>query len=143
MGVTPDEFYDARFHAIVPMGFCFPGYDDNKSDMPPRRECRATWHDAVFATMPQLELVIAIGAHAQAYHLGERRERTMTGTVAEWRNHLGRNERPRVLPIPHPSWRNTGWLRANPWFERDVIPVLRTQVRGYIDAHDHCASGEE
>ena len=134
MGVTPDEFYDPVLHAIVPMGFCFPGYDANGSDMPPRRECRATWHDDVFARMPQIELVIAIGAYAQSYHLGRAKASSMTQTVRDWRQHLFRNERPRVLPIPHPSWRNTGWLRKNTWFEGEVLPVLRKEIRGHIDA---------
>ena len=128
MGVTPEEFYDPARFAIVPMGFCFPGYDANGSDMPPRRECRLTWHDALFARMPQIELVLAIGAHAQAYHLGPARERTMTATARRWREHMLRNERPGVLPLPHPSWRNTGWLRANPWFEAEVVPALRERV---------------
>ena len=129
MGVTPDEFYDPARFAIVPMGFCFPGYDEKGSDMPPRRECRSTWHDALFALMPQIELVLAIGAHAQAYHLGAARSGTMTATVIDWRRHMMRNEGRRVLPLPHPSWRNTGWLRRNPWFEEDVVPALQAEVR--------------
>ena len=129
MGVIPEQFYDAARFAIVPMGFCFPGYDANGSDMPPRRECRATWHDHVFATMPQIELVIAIGAYAQRYHLASARGSSMTETVRRWRDHLHRNSAPAVLPIPHPSWRNTGWLRAHPWFEGEVVPVLRDRVR--------------
>ena len=128
MGVARDEFYDERLVSFVPMGFCFPGYDAKGSDMPPRRECRATWHDRVFAVMPQVELVLAIGAYAQRYHLGDRARPRMTETVLDWRAHLFRNERPRVLPLPHPSWRNTGWLRANPWFEADVVPALRREV---------------
>ena len=128
MGVTPEEFYDPERFAIVPMGFCFPGYDANGSDMPPRRECRATWHDRVFATMPQIELVLAIGAYAQRYHLGPQRSSSMTETVTRWRDHLHRNGGPAVLPLPHPSWRNTGWLRANPWFEDEVVPALRERI---------------
>ena len=134
MGVTRDEFYDPLRIAFVPMGFCFPGYDAKGSDMPPRRECRATWHGAVFEAVPRIELVLAIGAFAQAYHLGTRRAPRMTETVMAWRDHLTRNERPRVLPLPHPSWRNTGWLRANPWFEAEIVPALRREVRGLLDA---------
>ena len=129
MGVTPEQFYDPDRFAIVPMGFCFPGYDANGSDMPPRRECRANWHDDVFATMPQIELVIAIGAYAQRYHLGAERSQSMTETVRRWRDHLQRNQAPAVLPIPHPSWRNTGWLRVNSWFEENVVPALRARIR--------------
>ena len=134
MGIGPEEFYDPALVAIVPMGFCFPGYDAKGSDIPPRPECRATWHDALFATMPQIELVLAIGAHAQRYHLGPARGSTMTESVADWRRHMTRNECPRVLPLPHPSWRNTGWLKRNGWFEEDVLPVLRQQVQGAIAA---------
>ena len=134
MGVTRDEFYDPDRVAFIPMGFCFPGYDANGSDMPPRRECRATWHDRVFETMPYIELVLAIGAYAQTYHLGRRKAPRMTETVRAWRDHLRRNERPTVMPLPHPSWRNTGWLRSNPWFEEDVLPVLRERVRGLLNA---------
>ena len=133
MAVTREEFYDTRRVAIVPMGFCFPGYDGKGADMPPRRECRATWHDRVFATLPRLELVLAIGGYAQSYHLGLPRGTRMTEVAAEWRMHLRRNIRPRVLPMPHPSWRNTGWLRANPWFEDEVVPALRREVRGLLD----------
>lgn len=129
MGVTPDQFYDRERFAIVPMGFCFPGYDANGSDMPPRRECRTTWHDQVFAQMPQIELVLAIGSYSQRYHLGNARMPSMTETVRRWRDHLYRNAPPAVLPIPHPSWRNTGWLRANPWFEDEVVPALRERVQ--------------
>ena len=128
MGVDEATFYDRSRVAIVPMGFCFPGYDAKGSDMPPRRECRATWHDLIFSAMPQIELVLAIGAHAQLYHLGDTKARTMTETVHDWHRHMMRNERPRVLPLPHPSWRNTGWLRRNPWFESEVVPALRGEV---------------
>ncbi|MEL6751021.1 MAG: uracil-DNA glycosylase family protein [Pseudomonadota bacterium] len=128
MGIDRAEFYDRRRLAIVPMGFCFPGYDDKGSDKPPRSECRAAWHDRVFAAMPQIELVIAIGMYAQAFHLGDRRSKTMTATAMDWHRHLNSNEHRAVLPIPHPSWRNTAWLRKNPWFETDVLPVLRERV---------------
>ena len=128
MGVDEATFYDPSLCAIVPMGFCFPGYDAHGGDLPPRRECRLAWHDALFALMPQIELVLAIGAHAQAYHLGSAKARTVTETARDWRRHMMRNERPRVLPLPHPSWRNTGWLRKNPWFEAEVVPALRGEV---------------
>ena len=53
--LTPEEFYDQRRVAIVPMGFCFPGHDTAGGDLPPRRECALTWHERLFAAMPQLE----------------------------------------------------------------------------------------
>ena len=128
MGVDRAAFYDAARFAIVPMGFCFPGYDAKGSDLPPRRECAPLWRDRVFAAMPQIELILAIGAYAQRWHLGSACKKRMTDTVADWRRHLMRNDGPPILPLPHPSWRNTTWLKRNPWFEADVVPELRRQV---------------
>jgi uracil-DNA glycosylase len=83
----------------------------------------------VIAAMPQIELVLAIGQYAQAWHLGAAKAASMTETVRDWHRHLGRNEKPAVLPLPHPSWRNTGWLKRNPWFGEDVLPELRKRVK--------------
>jgi len=128
LDVTRAQFYDPNLFAIVPMGFCFPGYDAHGSDLPPRRECAPRWRQEVMDAMPQVALVLAIGQYAQAWHLGERRAATMTETVRNWRTHLGSNTGPAVLALPHPSWRNTGWLKKNPWFEAEVLPVLRERV---------------
>ena len=128
LGVTRGEFYDPGNFAIVPMGFCFPGYDAHGSDLPPRRECAPRWRSEVIEAMPQVELVLAIGQYAQSWHLGERRAATMTETVRDWRSHLGTNSGPAVLAMPHPSWRNTSWLKKNPWFETDLLPVLQERV---------------
>ncbi len=129
MGVTSDEFYDESRLAIVPMGFCFPGQDANGGDLPPRRECAPRWHGALFAALPQLELVLAVGSYAQEWHLGEAAGRSLQETMLAWRRHLKRRQRPRVLPLPHPSWRNNRWLTDNPWFESELLPVLRREVR--------------
>ncbi len=129
MGVSPEEFYDVARVAIVPMGFCFPGQDAKGGDLPPRRECAALWHRRLFATMPQIELVLAVGSYAQAFHLGEARGKTLQETMLHWREHLKSRRRPRVLPLPHPSWRNNAWLTRNPWFEAELLPVLRREVR--------------
>ncbi|MCT8971103.1 uracil-DNA glycosylase family protein [Microbaculum marinisediminis] len=128
MGIGREAFYDRARIAIIPMGFCFPGLDANGGDLPPRRECAATWHDRIFAAMPQIELIVAIGQYAQAYHLGAARRRSLTETVAAWREIWDGQASPRVLALPHPSWRNTAWLKRNPWFESDVVPVLRAEV---------------
>ena len=118
------------------MGFCFPGLDAKGGDLPPRRECRAAWHDRLFAAMPQIDLLLVIGQYAQAYHLGNRRQGSLTETVAAWRDYLEVNARTdgvvssaKILPLPHPSWRNNAWLKKNPWFESDLLPVLRTEVQ--------------
>lgn len=132
MGVSREEFYNPALLAIAPMGFCFPGYDAHGGDLPPRRECAPLWRADVMAAMPQIELVLAIGQYAQSYHLKARRQKTMTETVSLWRTYLGSNEGPAILPLPHPSWRNTGWLKKNPWFEAELLPVLKNLVRGKI-----------
>ncbi|MDJ0931348.1 uracil-DNA glycosylase family protein [Breoghania sp.] len=123
-----ETFYDESRVAIIPMGFCFPGHDAKGGDLPPRRECAATWHDRLFQALPGIELVLAIGQYAQAYHLGAARRRTLTETVADWRTIMSADRHPRVLPLPHPSWRNNTWLRRNAWFEAELLPVLREEV---------------
>jgi uracil-DNA glycosylase len=125
----PEEFYDQRRIAIVPMGFCFPGHDAAGGDLPPRRECAPTWHARLFAAMPQLELIVLVGGHALAWHLGEAGRAGMTALVKGWRARLEAPAVPRYAPLPHPSWRNNAWLAANPWFERELLPALRREVR--------------
>lgn len=122
MGVDADTFYDAARVAIVPMGFCYPGRGTG-GDLPPRPECAATWHPRLLPLLTGVELVLAIGQYAQAHHLSPRRGRSLTDTVRAWRDHA-----PRVIPLPHPSPRNTLWLRRNPWFEDEVVPMLRRRV---------------
>lgn len=129
LGVTSDEFYDQSRIAIVPMGFCFPGHDSSGGDLPPRKECARTWHEDVFAAMPQLELILLVGSYAQRWHMPETTKAGMTDTVRGWRTILGARMRPRYLPLPHPSWRNSGWLKQHPWFEADLLPALRREVR--------------
>ncbi len=125
LGLSEAEFYDLDRVAVVPMAFCFPGYDAKGSDLPPPRLCAETWHDRVMATLqPGLRLIIPVGGPAHRYHLGKAASPSVTATVAGWRDHA-----PRVFPLPHPSWRNTGWLKRNPWFADDLLPVLRTEVR--------------
>jgi uracil-DNA glycosylase len=129
MGVTPEEFYDEARVAIVPMGFCFPGQNAHGGDLPPRRECAMLWHRKLFTALPQIELVLAIGSYAQDFHLGEGRGKTLQETMLGWRQCLKGKRRPRILPLPHPSWRNNAWLANNPWFEAELLPVLRREVR--------------
>ncbi|MCD2171586.1 uracil-DNA glycosylase family protein [Rhizobium sp. C4] len=133
LGVTRDEFYDVNRFAIVPMGFCFPGYDAHGGDLPPRRECAPHWRAAVMAAMPQVELILAVGQHAQGWHLGQLVRENMTETVRHWRDYLEPTGGIPVLPLPHPSWRNTGWIKRNPWFEKELLPVLKELVHRKID----------
>jgi uracil-DNA glycosylase len=122
-----DTFYDTSRVAIVPMGFCFPGYDKAGGDKPPRKECARHWQHRLFEVLPDFKLMLLVGSYAQDWHLGERGKSSMTETVVAWREYT-----PRVLPLPHPSWRNNGWIRRNPWFERELIPYLRKRVRAVL-----------
>lgn len=129
LGLGSEEFYDQARVAIVPMGFCFPGNDAAGGDLPPRRECAPAWRKRVLDAMPRIELVLAIGSHAQRWHLeAAGRAGSMTATVASWRRLLAAPGSPRCLPLPHPSWRNSGWLKRNPWFEAELLPVVRAEV---------------
>ena len=116
-------FYDRSRVAIVPMAFCFPGYDAKGSDLPPPPLCARTWRDEVLGRLGGLRLTLLIGGYAQRWHLGREAAGGVTRTVSEWRRHA-----PSVFPLPHPSWRNTAWLRRNPWFEADLLPALRARV---------------
>jgi len=135
LGLDETRFYDPALVAIVPMGHCFPGYDAKGGDLPPRRECAPVWRAPVFARLPRLELILTIGIYAQRHHLGPRMRGGLTQTVRDWRAILERPRapgEPRILPLPHPSWRNNGWLRRNPWFEDELLPVLRREVGALV-----------
>ena len=115
-------FYDPAQVAIVPMGFCYPGRAGS-GDAPPRPECRATWHPRLLPLLPNVRLTLLIGQYAHAYFLQSRRKPSLGDTVRAWREYL-----PDSLPLPHPSPRNVAWFKANPWFEGEVLPVLRERV---------------
>jgi len=133
MGIGPETFYDPGRVAIVPMGFCFPGYDAKGGDRPPRKECRATWHERVMRAMPQVELVLAVGLYAQRFHIEGGAKRSLTETVADWRSVLEEGGRyAPVLPLPHPSWRNNAWLKRHPWFAAELLPELRSRVAALV-----------
>jgi uracil-DNA glycosylase len=123
LAIDRDVFYDESRIAIMPMGFCYPGVDKNGGDLPPRRECAPKWHARLRAQLPDVELTLLVGAYAQTHYLGERRQATMTETVRAWRRYGSE-----FLPLPHPSWRNTGWLKKNSWFEEELVPVLRSRI---------------
>lgn len=132
LGVGREEFYDPDNFAILPMGFCFPGQDARGADLAPRRECAPAWRAPMLAAMPQVDLVLTIGIYAQAWHLGSARAGSLTETVMNWREAFAARSAPKVLPLPHPSWRNTGWLKRNPWFETDLLPFLKAEIRGRL-----------
>jgi uracil-DNA glycosylase len=120
LGLDEASFYDESRVAIVPMAFCFPGYRRG-SDLPPPPVCAATWRARVIDALPNLQLTIPVGSYAQRWHLGK--TGNMTETVARWDEFL-----PDTIPLPHPSWRNTAWLKRNPWFAEQLLPVLRARV---------------
>lgn len=120
-GLTREVFYDPQRIAILPMGFCYPG-SGKSGDLPPRAECARAWRSRLLALLPDIRLTLVIGNHARAWHLPDARG-TLTEVIAGWRDHL-----PRLIPLPHPSPRNQVWSRRNPWFERELLPVLRQSV---------------
>lgn len=120
MAIDRDIFYDESRIAILPMGFCYPGRLPRGGDRPPRPECAPLWRSRLLALMPAIRLTLLVGTYAQADALGPG---PMTDRVRAFRDHL-----PAVIPLPHPSWRTTGWERRNPWFEAELLPELRACV---------------
>lgn len=121
--MPPEVFYDETRVAIMPMGFCYPGVNAKGGDLPPRPECAPLWHQAVWDELPNIELTLLVGQYAQKHYLGKARAKTMTETVRNFEHHL-----PKFLPMPHPSWRTIGWQKKNPWFDTELLPILRAQV---------------
>lgn len=121
MGIDRDVFYDPELVALLPMGFCYPG-TGKSGDLPPRPECAPAWRAQLLARLDKLQLTLVIGQYAQAYHLDEPKS-SLTEIVQRWRDYW-----PNVVPLPHPSPRNNLWLRRNPWFEMQLLPMLRQRV---------------
>jgi len=126
MGLEDAVFYDRAKIAILPMAFCFPGYSSTGSDLPPPAVCAKTWRGDALATLKNVQLTLLVGGHAQKWHLSTRA--SVTQTVQAWRDHA-----PDVFPLPHPSWRNTGWIKKNAWFTTDLLPELRCRIRDVLD----------
>lgn len=121
MGVDRDVFYDTSKIAVVPMAFCFPGYDAKGSDIAPPKICAPTWRSKVMEQLPKIELTLLIGGYAQNWHFDRRS--SVTANVAGWRDHA-----PRLYPLPHPSWRNNAFIRKHPWFAKELLPDLKTTI---------------
>lgn len=128
MGIDEEVFYNPNKLAIAPMGFCFPGLDAKGGDLPPRKECAPLWQSQVLEAMPQIELILLIGMYAQKFHMKENACKTLTETVKNWRSVFNESAAPKLLPLPHPSWRNSGWIKKNEWFSTDLLPQLRKEV---------------
>lgn len=126
LAVDRDIFYNPEIFGIMPMGFCYPGRGKG-GDLPPRPECATTWHDRLLASMPKVKLILLVGSFAQRYYLGERMKLNLTETVRQAKEYL-----PEYFPLVHPSPRNRLWMKKNPWFEADILPVLREKILGII-----------
>lgn len=128
MGVDEATFYDRSSVSIMPMAFCFPGYDAKGSDLPPPPVCAKTWRQTIMDHLQSVRLTLLIGGYAQKWHIGAAAKAGVTKTVANWRDHA-----PDIFALPHPSWRNTGWLKKHPWFEAELLPVLRARVQEVLE----------
>jgi len=120
-GLVRADFYDPAKVALVPMGFCYPGKASG-GDKPPRSECAPQWHERVLGMLPDDRLTLLVGSYAQAHYLPHTRKLSLTERVRQWREHLP------IIPLPHPSWRSTIFMREHTWFERGVLPALRAAV---------------
>ena len=129
LGLEAIRFYDPECVALLPMGLCYPGATPGAGDKPPRPECAPLWHRRVLSALPAVKLTLLVGSYAQAAYLAKPRALSMTQAVQQFRAAL-----PTHFPLPHPSWRSTGWMRSNPWFESEVLPVLRQHVQDALDS---------
>ena len=123
LGVDAETFYDESRIAIVPMAFCFPGHDAKRADLPPPKDCAKLWRARVMAELPRQRLTLLVGKAAQDWHLGT--GTGMTARVRDWTSAAQAGTASERVPLPHPSWRNNAWLKANPWFETETLPLLR------------------
>ncbi len=129
MGIDQSVFYDQDKLSVLPMAFCFPGYNEKGADLPPPPLCKNTWHIDIMAHLGPPPLLLLVGGYAQKWHLGKAAKGNVTETVRSFHAYA-----PHVFPLPHPSWRNTAWLKKNPWFEADLLPKLRQRVQEVL--HD-------
>jgi uracil-DNA glycosylase len=124
MGIDAETFYGDRRIGVAAQAFCYPGTAPQGGDYPPPRRCASLWRSRLLEALPRMELTLLVGGYSQVWALGEGAKANMTETVKAWRDYA-----PALLPIPHPSWRNTAWLKRNPWFEMEIVPWLRGRVQ--------------
>jgi len=126
MAVDEETFYDVARIAIIPMAFCFPGHTAERADLPPPPDCARLWRERLFGTLPQFRLILLVGKAAQDWHLGDRAG--MAERVRRWTDAPLTESAVERVPLPHPSWRNNAWLKANTWFETETLPKLRAAL---------------
>lgn len=127
LGVSKEQFYDTNLFALVPMGFCYPG-KGTSGDLPPRTECAPLWHGKLWKFMKNVELTLLVGQYAQEFYLGKNAKATLTENVKHFREYL-----PKHFPLPHPSPRNFLWMKRNPWFAEEALPVLKRKVKKILE----------
>jgi uracil-DNA glycosylase len=123
LGLDRGAFYRREHIAVAAMGFCYPG-TVNGADLPPRPECAPLWRARLLPLLTKVRLTLLVGWYAQRYHLGAAARATLGESVRAWRDYPAN-----VMPLPHPSWRNSAWLKRNPWFDAELVPELRARVR--------------
>lgn len=128
LGLSSDEFYDDKKVGLLPMGFCYPG-TGKSGDLPPRPECEPAWRSQLLSHLNSVEITLVVGQYAQASHLNVSSKTTLTETVRNWELYWPK----KIVPLPHPSPRNNLWLRRNPWFELELVPVLKQRIRDLLN----------
>ncbi|MGV8947956.1 MAG: uracil-DNA glycosylase family protein [Candidatus Paracaedibacter sp.] len=118
------QFYDERKIAIIPIGLCYPGKDKASGDLPPLKRCAPFWHPQLLPLFSNIKLTLLVGSYAQKFYLKERYKDSLAETMLAFEEYL-----PQYFCLPHPSWRNTGWLKRYPWFEIKILPSLRSRVQ--------------
>ncbi len=125
LGLSKEQFYDANLIAVMAMGLCYPG-TGKSGDLPPRPECAPAWRRPVLARLKKLQITLAVGQYAQAYHFPAE-SGSVTEITRAWRTWW-----PELVPLPHPSPRNNRWLKQNPWFEAELVPLLRIRIADIV-----------
>ena len=128
LGLSREEFYNERDIALVPMDFFYPGKGIH-GDLPPRKNFAAMWHPKILSQMPDIKLILPVGAYAQKYYLGNKIKPTLTETVRSFMDY-----QPDFIPMVHPSPLNYNWRRQNPWFESQVVPFARQKVKNILNS---------
>lgn len=123
LGISDNTFYDPEQVALVPVGLCYPG-KGKSGDLPPRPECASLWHEKLIKAMKNVALTVLVGKYAQQFYLRDKMKRNLTETVLSFRDYA-----PLYFPIVHPSPNARFWLKKNPWFVEEIVPVLQQEVK--------------